>query len=63
MHEYGWTIEYTLHEVTMAIAFALYAAISSRYGVDPSGPTYTEKQILDALRKVRKGAAAPPLTA
>lgn len=49
MHEYGWKIEYAL-QVPLAQAFAFYAATSARYGVEPTGPTYVERAMLDALR-------------
>lgn len=49
MHEYGWHLEYALWRVPLATAFALYAAIDARYGNDPKGPTYLEREMLAAL--------------
>ncbi|HRI83369.1 MAG TPA: hypothetical protein PLF88_13075 [Opitutaceae bacterium] len=50
MHEYGWLIDYTLWQVRLPVAFALYAAIAARYGNKPAGPTYLDREILDALQ-------------
>ena len=48
MHEYGWSIEYTL-EISLAQGYALYAAIDARYGNDPKGPTYRDREIIAAI--------------
>jgi hypothetical protein len=55
MHEYGWTVSYTLR-LPLVQAFALYTAIAARYDNEPAGPTYREQELIDALRK----AAAKP---
>jgi dipeptide/tripeptide permease len=52
MHEYGWSLEYALWQVALATGFALYAAIDARYGNDPKGPTYVEREMIEALEKV-----------
>jgi len=52
MHEYAWKIEYALWQVPLAVAFALFAAIDARYGNDPKGPTYVEREMLAALHSV-----------
>lgn len=49
MHEYGWRLDYTLWRVPLATAFALYAAIDARYGNDPKGPTYADREVIEAL--------------
>lgn len=48
MSEYGWTIEYTL-TVSLAQAFALYAAILVRHNQDLPGPSYLDREIMAAL--------------
>lgn len=55
LHEYGWTLEYLLWQVRLAVAFALYAAIAARYGNKPAGPTYLDREILEALQDAQKG--------
>lgn len=57
LHEYGWTLEYLLWQVRLAVAFALYAAIAARYGNKPAGPTYLDREILEALQDAQKGTA------
>lgn len=52
MHEYGWSIEYTMWGVSLARGFALYAATDARYGNDPKGPTYVEQEMIAAFRRV-----------
>ena len=52
MHEYGWTIAYTLRQ-PLVQCFALYAAIDARYGNDPKGPTYQEQELVETLAEVR----------
>jgi hypothetical protein len=48
MSEYGWKVGYTLRR-PLGQAFALYAAISARYGNEPKGPTYADRALLDAI--------------
>ena len=52
MSEYGWTIDYTMAR-PLGQTFALYAAISARYGGKPGGPTYADRAILAAMREAR----------
>lgn len=58
MSEYGWTIEYTTglrigepggSGCSMAMALALYSAASLRYGNEPAGPTYRDREILAGI--------------
>ncbi|WP_157837064.1 hypothetical protein [Geminisphaera colitermitum] len=42
MSEYSCPLQTAL-DFPLAQAFALYAAISARYGNKPKGPTYVEK--------------------
>lgn len=52
MAEYGWNIAYALH-LPLGQAFALYAAISARYGNEPGGPTYADREVLRALESAK----------
>jgi hypothetical protein len=56
MHEYKCSLEYALWSLPLATCFALYAAISARYGNDPKGPTYAEQEILAALHRAQSSA-------
>lgn len=51
MHEYGWTIEYTLWGASLAIELALYAAIDARYGNEAKGPNYVEQAMIEELNR------------
>lgn len=44
-------IEAIVWRLPLAQAFALYAAIQPRYGIERSGPSYVEKAMLRAKRK------------
>lgn len=48
LHEYGWSIEYTM-EIPLSQAYALYAAIDARYGNEPKGPSYKDRELIKAL--------------
>ncbi len=52
MHEYGWTVDYTMLR-PLGQCFALYAAIDARYGNDPKGPAYVEQDIISTLANAR----------
>jgi hypothetical protein len=56
MHEYGWNIAYTL-QTPLVQCFALYAAIDARYGNDPKGPTYLDKELFADLENARAANA------
>jgi hypothetical protein len=49
-HEYGWSLKVVMDRTPLAIAFALYAAVSARYEASPAGPSYAEQDMLAALR-------------
>lgn len=52
MSEYGWTLEYALWQVSLATAFALFAAIDARYGNDAKGPSYVEQEMIAAYNRI-----------
>lgn len=49
LSEYGWSLDYVLFDLPLAQAFALYAAISARYGNEAHAPTFAEMDLLDEL--------------
>lgn len=55
MHEYGWSITEAM-STPLIQAFALYAAINARYGNEPKGPTYLDREI-QAILKNRNDTA------
>lgn len=56
LSEYGGTVEYWMGR-PFAQAFALYAAISARYGAKPGGPTYADRAIARAMQAASTGGA------
>lgn len=51
-------IEAIVWRLPLAQAFALYAAISARYQVEKSGPTYVESAMIRAKRRAEQETAA-----
>lgn len=48
LSEYGMGIDYWLAR-PFAQVFALYSAVSARYGNKPGGPTYADRAIIAAI--------------
>lgn len=46
--------DWILWHVPLARAFALYAALGARYGVEPRGPTYVQAAMVRAKRAVEE---------
>ncbi len=44
--------DWILWHLPLARAFALYAAIGPRYGIEPKGPTYVEAAMIRAKRQL-----------
>jgi len=51
LSEYGWSLDYVLHDLPLQQAFALYAAIAARYGGADSGPTFEDLDLIDDLEQ------------
>lgn len=50
-HEYGWPYDYSIR-LPLATAFALYAAIKDRHGVE-DGPSFGEDELIDQLNAAK----------
>lgn len=55
LSEYGNTVDYWLH-APISQLFALYAAVSARYGAKPAGPTYADRAVLAAIEAAKSVA-------
>ena len=58
LSEYGMGIDYWLNR-PFAQVFALYSAISARYGNKAGGPTYAERAMIAAMRAAAAKETAP----
>ena len=58
-HEYSWPIDVALR-CSLARAFALYSAVSARYGNECAGPSYEEQEMIAELEAMAaKGKSKP----